>query len=54
MELASRTRSKHSCLTVAAYVGDPAKDVCVEADVILTDVESALDENLLLQGTTVI
>jgi hypothetical protein len=36
------------------YVGDPSKDICIEADMILTDVEPSLDQNFFLQSTTVI
>jgi hypothetical protein len=32
------------------YGRHPSKDICIEADVILTQVEAALNENVLLQG----
>lgn len=36
------------------YVGDPSKDVGVEADMILADIKSALHQNFFLESTTVI
>lgn len=36
------------------YVGDPSKDVSIEADMVLADIQSPLDENFLLQSTSVI
>lgn len=34
------------------YIGDPSKDVCIEADVVLADEQSPLNEDLLLKSTT--
>ena len=36
------------------YIGHPAEDIGVEADVVLANIESALYQNFLLQSTTVI
>ena len=35
-------------------VGDPAKDVRMEADVVLRDVQSSLDEDFALEGASVV
>jgi hypothetical protein len=39
---------------VYGKVGYPYKDVGVEADMVLRDVEATLDENLALKGTSII
>jgi hypothetical protein len=36
------------------YVGDPAKDVRVEAHVVLGYIKPALNENFTLQGTPIV
>ena len=36
------------------YVGDPSKDVGVEADMVLADIKSTLDQDFFLESTTVI
>ena len=36
------------------YIGNPPKDVRMEAHVVLRDVQAALDEDFALQGTAVV
>lgn len=36
------------------YVGDPSKDIGIEADMVFTDIESPLNEDLFLESATVI
>lgn len=36
------------------YIGDPAKDFCIETYMILRDIHASLEQDLLLEGTAVI
>lgn len=36
------------------YVGDPPKDVGIEADMVVADIKSTLDQDFFLKSTTVI
>lgn len=51
---ASVARSTSLRIAEPTHIGDPSKDVGVEADVVLRDVETALQEDLSLKRTAVV
>jgi hypothetical protein len=53
-ELETRSESKEDECGWFTHIGDPTKDISMEANVVLRDVYAALNENLTLQGTAVV